>query len=104
MPAGRRCFGSTFPACNFFLITSLCKSGYCAGGKPFFKASHFDGYFRANGWKEITVSQLKSWLEVGTEFDGVLQRDGKDGRGHVMVPIGVASDGDLRFPTAPPCP
>lgn len=89
--------GSSFPACNFFLITSLCKSGYCEEAKPFFKAASFDGYFRSNGWKEAKISSIKNWLIDDRDFDVVFQRDGRGGRGHVMIPIDVTADGKIRF-------
>ncbi len=89
--------GSVFPACNFFLITALCKAGYCEEGKPFFKAASFDGYFRSNGWKEVTIASIKSWLLDNRDFDAVFQRDGRSGRGHVMIPIGVTAEGRIRF-------
>lgn len=92
--------GSLTPACNFFLITALCESGYCEVSKPFFRAGEFDIYLMAVGFKKSTLAELKEMLRqrvAGIEnlqFDVVLQKQNpiSDRPGHVMVPVGIDED------------
>lgn len=89
--------GSTYPACNFFLITALCKSGYCEREKPFYLAAQFDDYFFREGWRLVKLEELKKLFKERQVFDSVLQKDNPvAGRpGHVVVPIGLDANGDV---------
>lgn len=82
--------GSTMPACNFFLITSLCEAGYCKKSKPFYKAADFDLYLLGAGFEKITLTEAKELLKTTQKFDLVFQKKSPNpGRsGHVMVGIG----------------
>lgn len=85
-------------ACNFFLITALCESGYCKTAKPFYRAADFDNYFFEKGWILITPDEMRKHLQDGTKVDMVLQRDAPLGSccGHVAVPVGLNSAGVLQ--------
>ncbi|MBC7397883.1 MAG: hypothetical protein H7333_10615, partial [Bdellovibrionales bacterium] len=89
--------GSKEAACNFFLITSLCESGYCKNDKPFYRAADFDTYFRETGWAEVTLGEAKKFLQNNSEIDLVAQRGSStpSGMGHVAVPFRVGSQNDL---------
>lgn len=89
--------GSKYPACNFFLITALCESGYCKTSKPFYIAAEFDTYFFKNGWRLVTLAELKKLFREKAVFDSAFQKDNPvAGRpGHVMVPLGLNADGQV---------
>ncbi len=93
--------GSIYPACNFFLITALCESGYCKKNKPFFRASEFDIYLMSAGFEKVTIEELRNLYMSNRKFDVVYQKDNpvKEKPGHVMVGIGYDSDKD-RFKVA----
>lgn len=78
-------------ACNFFLITALCESGYCSNSKPYYRAGDFDDYFFEKGWILITLEELKTILTDQRAVDVVVQRDPPQGwtAGHVVIPVGI---------------
>lgn len=90
LPYQKQWVGSTYPACNFFLITALCEAGYCEKSKPMYVASHFDSYFRATGWTRTSYQVLKERFTNHQDQDAVFQRKARSPYryGHVMIPIG----------------
>jgi len=93
----QRVVGSRYPACNFFLITALCESGYCERSKPFYVAAEFDSYFFKEGWRLVKLEELKKLFKDRVAFDSAVQKDNPvAGRpGHVMVPLGLDAAGDV---------
>lgn len=83
--------GTRYPACNYFLISALCESGYCQKAKPLYRAAAFDLYFLQSGWREATLAELKELFRRKARFDAVLQKPGVTAArpGHVMVAVGL---------------
>jgi hypothetical protein len=89
--------GSEEAACNYFVITALCESGYCKSDKPFYKAADFGTYFQDTGWAEITLAEAKVYLKNKSQLDMVAQRGPLSGEtmGHIAVPYEVNADEEL---------
>ncbi len=91
--------GTSFRACNFFLITALVESGITDEKHlPLYQAALFDSkYFEPKKWKKIKVATLKEWFANGKVFDVVLQRNPPKGKshGHVAIPVGLNETGQI---------
>lgn len=86
----KRWVGTTTRACNFFLITALCESGYCRDSKPFYRAADFDLYFQKTGWRKVTLDELRARAGNREAMDVVFQKGGRfpGAPGHVMIYTG----------------
>lgn len=91
--------GTSFRACNFFLITALVKAEITDENHlPIYQAALFDTkYLEPKGWSKISISTLKKWFKEGRSFDVVLQRNAPKGKahGHVAIPIGLNEMGQI---------
>lgn len=91
--------GTSFRACNFFLITALVEAQITDERHlPLYQAALFDTkYFEPKGWAKITVKALKEWFREGRTFDVALQRNAPRGKrhGHVAIPVGLNEKGQI---------